>query len=91
MAGNSTIALEAPPRQRQLCDIVAAFTRRDGYPPALADIAAAMQISVPATRRLAKAAIRRGMLAQTPGAARSWRVVEEGTSSGVSKKKARGG
>lgn len=75
------------PRMRQLCDIVTAFTRRDGFPPALADIATAMGISTAATRRLAMGAVERGALTHRPGAARSWRVVEETSSS---KKKARG-
>lgn len=68
--------LPLSPRQRDLCRVVHELSARLGYPPAMGECAAVLQVSKPHALRLAHEAVRRGALAHAPGCPRSWRVID---------------
>lgn len=63
------------PRQRQLCEVIEQLTRERGYPPSMAEAAAAMRLHVSRISQLARATAEKGAIARSPGCSRSWRVV----------------
>lgn len=63
------------PRQREVRDAIADFTRRRGYSPSLREIANAVGVSRTRAAHVCREAARRGAIEHDHGVARSWRVV----------------
>ena len=70
-----TVAVHLTYRQRQLCQVIEQLTRERGYPPSMAEAAAAMQLHVSRISQLARSTEEKGAISRTPGCSRSWRVV----------------
>lgn len=62
-------------RQGQYLAYIAAYTRRHGRPPSEAEMAAHFGVSAPSDHLMVDTLARRGLIARTPGQARSIRVL----------------
>lgn len=63
------------PRQRQLVETIERLTAARGWPPTMAEAAAAMNVHRSRVQQLAQSAAAKGWLVREPRAARSWRVI----------------
>ena len=62
-------------READLLQAVTIYTAERGYPPAVADVAVMLGLSVTRATTLAAACLERGWLVHEYGRPRSWRVV----------------
>lgn len=62
-------------RQRELIDVIERFTQERGYPPTLAECAAALGVGSPRVTQLARVVEAKGYIARDYRTARSMRVV----------------
>jgi SOS-response transcriptional repressor LexA len=69
--------LPLSPRQRQLLATIEKLTRdRDGLPPTLREVSAAMNVHPSRVAQLARSAEEKGALAREPRTARSWKIIK---------------
>jgi|GEM_PF-4665409 len=71
------------PRQRQLVETIEQLTAARGWPPSMAEAAAAMQVHPSRVQQLARSTAAKGWLIREPRSARSWRVIRPTESSPV--------
>jgi len=64
-------------RQGQLLRAIDRLAEERGFPPSLAEVAAAMGVATSRVGQLAKVMVRRGRLTHEPKIPRSWRVVPQ--------------